>query len=96
MQGPPSQMPQQKRLQYFLGLGIGFIPLVLFFIGFVPNIGWLISLSLILWFATLIASLVCIIIARVRYVGYGLLTSLPITLIAGSIGCIIIINRPRG
>jgi hypothetical protein len=50
-------------------LFLGFIPLVLFFIGFVPNRGWLISLALILWLVTLIASIVCILIARIRYIG---------------------------
>lgn len=94
--GQPPSAGKERRQQFFLGLGIGFIPLILFFIGFAPNIGWLIALSLILWFVTLIASIVCIIIPRVRYVGYGLLTSVPITLVVGSIGCIIIISRPRG
>src|SRR5712692_10820343 len=96
MQDPPPQALQNRRGQYFLGLGIGFIPLVLFLIGFSSNIGWLIAVSLILWLVTLIASIVCIFIPRVRFVGYGLLTSIPITLVVGSIGCIIIINRPRG
>ena len=79
-----------------MGLGIGFIPMVLFLIGFASNIVWLIVASLLLWLTILIASVVCIIISRVRFVGYGLLTSIPITLVVGSIGCIIIINRPRG
>ena len=92
--GQPPSTGNERRRQFFLGLGIGFIPLVLFFIGFAPNIGWLISISLILWLVTLIASIVCILIPRVRYVGYGLLTSVPITLVVGSIGCIIIISRP--
>ena len=95
----PGQSPStgnERRRQFYLGLGIGFIPLVLFFLGLAPNVVWLIVLSLILWFVTLIASIVCILIRRVRYVGYGLLTSVPITLVVGSIGCIIIATRPRG
>lgn len=96
MQDPPPQEPQNRRGQYFLGLGLGFIPLVLFLIGFASNIVWLIVASIILWLATLIASIVCIIISRVRFVGYGLLTSIPITIVVGSIGCVIILNRPRG
>ena len=95
----PGQSPStgnERRRQFYLGLGIGFIPLVLFFLGLAPNVVWLIVLSLILWFITLIASIVCILIPRVRYVGYGLLTSVPITLVVGSIGCIIIATRPRG
>jgi hypothetical protein len=94
--GQPPSTGNERRRQFLLGLGIGFIPLVLFFIGFAPNIGWLIALSLILWLVTLIASIVCILIARVRYVDYGLLTSVPITLVVDSIGCIIILSRPTG
>lgn len=93
---PPPPTPQQNRLQYFLGLGLGFIPLVLFFIGFVPGITWLIITSLVLFLAAIIASIVCIIIARVRFVGYGLLTAVPVSLIAAAIGCIVILSRPRG
>jgi hypothetical protein len=94
MQGPPPQMPQQKRLQYFLGLGIGLIPLVLFFIGFAPNASGLIFISLLLLVAMLIASIICIVIPRVRYIGYGLLTSIPIFFVVGSIVCIVILSRP--
>jgi hypothetical protein len=92
--GQPPSASNERRGQFLLGLGIGFIPLVLFFIGFAPNIGWLIVISLILWLVTLIASIVCILIPRVRYIGYGLLTSIPVSLVVGSIGCIIIITRP--
>ena len=96
---PPRQPPstsRERRQQFFLGLGIGFIPLVLFFIGFVPNAYGLIIVSIILLIAMLIASLVCMTIPRVRYIGYGLLTSIPISIVVGSIGCIIIISRPTG
>jgi len=94
---PPGQPPsasRERRGQFLLGLGIGFIPLVLFFIGFVPNATALISIALILLLAVLIASIICIAIPRVRYIGYGLLTSIPISLVVGSIGCIVIISRP--
>ena len=90
---PPGQ-PPGRRGQFLLGLGIGFIPLVLFFIGFVPNAYLLIIVSLGLLLAVLIASLICIAIPRARYIGYGLLTSIPISLVVGSIGCIVIISRP--
>ncbi|MGZ3626974.1 MAG: hypothetical protein ACXWPS_19780 [Ktedonobacteraceae bacterium] len=94
---PPGQPPsarRERRGQFLVGLGIGFIPLVLFFIGFVPYSFELITVSLVLLLAVLIASLICIAIPRVRYIGYGLLTSIPISLVVGSIGCIIIISRP--
>ena len=85
---------RERRWQFLTGLGIGLIPLVLFFIGFAPNAYVLIVAALILLLGVLIASLICIAIPRVRYIGYGLLTSIPISLVVGSIGCIIIISRP--
>ena len=94
--GQPPSTGNERRWQFLLGLGIGFIPLVLFFIGFAPNAYGLITISILLWLAMLIASIVCVFIPRVRYVGYGLLTSIPISLVVGSIGCIIIISRPTG
>jgi hypothetical protein len=101
LQPAPSSSPRQppsaskeRRWQFLVGLGIGFIPLVLFFIGFVPNALGLIIVSLILLAVVLIASLICIAIPSVRYVGYGLLTSIPISLVVGSIGCIVILSRP--
>ena len=94
--GLPPSTSKERRQQFLLGLGIGFVPLVLFFIGFVPNALVLIFISLILFVVALIASIVCIIIPRVRYVGYGLLASIPISLVVGSIGCMIIISRPAG
>ncbi|HEX9131356.1 MAG TPA: hypothetical protein VF844_03595 [Ktedonobacteraceae bacterium] len=92
--GLPPSTSKERRWQFLTGLGIGFIPLVLFFIGFVPNAFALIIVSLVLLIAVLIASLICIAIPSVRYIGYGLLTSIPISLVVGSIGCIIIISRP--
>ncbi len=93
----PGQPPStERRPQFLIGLGIGLIPLVLFFIGFVPNAFALIIISLFLLLAVLIASLICISNPRVRYIGYGLLTSIPISLVVGSIGCIVIISRPAG
>ncbi len=92
--GQPPFTSRERRWQFLTGLGIGFIPLVLFFIGFVPNAFALIIVSLVLLLAVLIASLICISIPRVRYIGYGLLTSIPISLVVGSIGCIVILSRP--
>ena len=96
---PPDQhlsTSKERRWQFLLGLGIGLIPLVLFFIGFAHNPYGLIIISLLLLGVILIASLVCISIPSVRYIGYGLLTSIPISLVVGSIGCIVIISRPGG
>ncbi len=92
--GQPPSNSKERRRQFLIGLGIGLIPLVLFFIGFAPNASALIIISLLLLLVALIASVICISIPRVRYIGYGLLTSIPIALVVGSIGCIVIISRP--
>ncbi len=92
--GLPPSTSRERRWQFLVGLGIGFIPLVLFFIGFAPNAYGLIIVALALLLAVLIASLICISIPRARYIGYGLLTSIPISLVVGSIGCIVILSRP--
>src|SRR6266699_4227364 len=95
----PGQTPpagKQRRWQFLTGLGIGFIPLVLFFIGFVPHALDLLTISLALLLAVLIASLIFISIPRARHIGYGLLTSIPISLVVGSIGCMVIFSLPHG
>ena len=102
-QAAPTTLPgrapsasQGRRGQFLLGLGIGLIPLVLFFIGFAPDAFTLIIISLFLLLAVFIASLVCINIPGGHYIGYGLLTSVPISLVVGSIGCSVILSRPAG
>ncbi len=92
--GLPPSTSRGRRWQFLTGLGTGFIPLVLFFIGFAPNAYGLIIVALGMLLAVLIASLICISIPRTRYIGYGLLTSIPISLVVGSIGCIVILSRP--
>jgi hypothetical protein len=94
----------QHRKQYFLGLGFGFIPLAVFLIvvGFAQRLtnatgsstAVLIALlvCLLLYLAEIIATIVFLTIARWRYVGYGLLTAVLVTPVAGSIGCVVIIT----
>jgi hypothetical protein len=94
--GLPPSTGNARRGEFVLGLGIGAIPLVLFFIGFVPTAYVLIVIGLILWLVTLIVSLVFLFFPRVRFVGYGLLTAWAVSLVVGSIGCTVIISRPFG
>jgi predicted lipid-binding transport protein (Tim44 family) len=94
--GQPPSTSKERGWQFLLGLGIGLIPLVLFFIGFAPNAYGLIIISLLLLVIILIASLICIGIPTVHYIGYGLLTSIPISIVVGSIGCNVILSRPSG
>lgn len=78
-----------------MGLGLGFIPLILFFIGFNPNLTVLLSVSLFLWLGELIAAIVCLFTRSVRWVGYGLLTALLVIPVVLAIGCAVIISQIR-
>jgi hypothetical protein len=101
---PPPNSEHTK--QYFQGLGFGLIPLVVFLVvvgiiksGLTPSAdvtGQLIALiaCLLLYLAEFIVMVVFLVGAERRFIGYGLLTAVLITPIAGSIGCIVIISSP--
>lgn len=91
----PAPFPPQKKSEgnYFVGLGLGFIPLVLFLIGFIPNLNPLLVVSIILWLAVLIAAIVYLIMVNVRLMGYGLLTAFLVTPVVAYIGYIMIVTR---
>ena len=104
MSNQPPQASQDRRGQYFLGLGLGLIPLVLFLVSFglistqsqIANIlVVIIFVSIGLYVIELIATIVCLVIARVRFVGYGLLTAFLASPVIGYIGCIVITSIPR-
>jgi hypothetical protein len=94
-------MEKNKR-QYLLGLGLGLIPLLVF----LPLYGLAIGshnentalnaaildlfLGVVLYLAAIIAMIACLVIARVRFVGYGLLTAVLVSPIIAVIGCNII------
>jgi hypothetical protein len=96
------QLPEpQPRKQFLIGIGIGCIPLIIawigigsFFAGNGPFSNFL-GIGLILYVALLVASIVCLSIKEVRYVGYGLLTMFIVSPIIAFIGCQIIITHPR-
>jgi hypothetical protein len=81
-------------LQYFMGLAIGCIPLLLFFI----SIGRFLSittpsgnLTAIAWncyLALWIVAAVCVCISRIRFIGYGLLTMAIISPVIWYISCV--------
>lgn len=100
----PTPLPltsQQKRRQYFLGLGLGLIPLVIFLVSFglsltqsqIANILVIVILASIgLYVIELIAIIICLVIARVRFVGYGLLTAFLASPVIAYIGCSVIVR----
>jgi hypothetical protein len=83
---PPQQAPS-KAQQYFLGLGLGLIPLVPILITLLTNgpIGGLFS-GLLLYIIEIIATIGTLTIKRVRSVGFGLLTMVLISPLVFVIG----------
>ena len=101
----------RKGCQYLLGLGLGFIPLLLILLGLgfavggtgsaTSNLfGTLGSIGLFLYLAAIIVTIVCLFIREVRFVGYGLLTAVLVSPVAAAVGCVVLINLtfggPRG
>lgn len=82
-------------LHYFIGLCLGLIPLILLFIdiGQGNTAGFLGSLILLLYFAEWIAAFVCLVMRRVRFVGYGLLTMALISPVVYYIACSVAIQQ---
>ena len=73
-QAPKPQRKLRSSSQYFIGLGIGLVPLTLMLIALgrlgSPSVGLLLYLD----GALIVASLVCLSLKEMRFVGYGLLT----------------------
>ncbi len=104
--GPPPARPplsgQRRRNQFLLGLGTGFIPLIFLLVIFgfsLGNSSSTLSLlvngafaALIMYAAALISMIVCLSIARVRFIGYGLLTAVASSPAIAPLACTIISN----
>ena len=92
----PTPLPltqQAKRWQYFLGLGFGLIPVIVFLVTFGSDESTLILgglAAILLYFVELIVTLVFLAINRVRFVGYGLLTAVLASPVIAYIGCTVI------
>jgi hypothetical protein len=61
-------------VKYFEGLGLGLIPLALLFLS-LRSIGPMGSVGIILYLVEVVAALVCLAFRNVRFIGYGLLTT---------------------
>jgi hypothetical protein len=104
MSNQPPQASQDRRGQYFLGLGLGLIPLGIFLVSFgltltqsqiVTLLQLIILVAIGLYVIELIVTIICLVIERVRFVGYGLLTAFLASPVIAYIGCIVIISIPR-
>ena len=87
------------RSQYFWGLGLGFIPLLLFLVGYglllssAANSSFALNLIFIglgLYVIELITTIVLLFRPAVRYWGYGLLTAFLISPIVVGIACTVL------
>lgn len=100
MQEQTPELPREglsHRAQYFLGLGLGFLPLIALFGVALPNFSaslYFIYGGLVLYAAVIIGAIVCLVIQRVRFVGYGLLTMVFVGPVVFFIGCLVILSRP--
>lgn len=89
-QPPASQQQPSRTRQYFIGLGVGFIPLILAILSYgSSSVGILFSIALILYAAELIATIVLLIIEQVRFAGYGLLTLFLVSPVVFFIACVV-------
>jgi len=103
----PTPFPPQKKSggDYFVGLGLGSIPLVLFLFGvgsfmtYSPSTSaiaiYLIFAAFFLYVILFIATIIFLSNVRSRATGYGLLTALLATPVVAYIGCIAMIYRPH-
>lgn len=108
----PPQDSRQRTRQFFLGLGTGLIPAIVFLVTFglsasgfglasssgsgpsaqlqILSIG-LIS-SPIMYLAAFVAMIVCLAVARVRFIGYGLLAAVVSGPVISGIACTVVAN----
>jgi len=96
----PTPLPltqQEKRRQYFLGLGFGLIPVIVFLVTFgigelSQDLGTLIlgGLAAILLYIVELITTIVFFNKRQRFAGYGLLTAFLVTPIITAIGCTVI------
>jgi len=104
-QSPQPPRGKQSSREYFIGIGIGFVPLILALV----SIGGLsastgigsalfgtgLVIAVLLYIGLLVASIICLCIDRSRYVGYGLLTMVVAIPVISFIGCLVSITGPH-
>lgn len=95
---PPQPKPPYAK-QFWLGIGLGSIPLILALVGIGAVVGGtalsgigsiLLVVGLFLYMALLVAAIVCLFIREVRFLGYGLLTLAVTSPVIAYIGCVVI------
>jgi hypothetical protein len=86
---PP--IPLNPFVAYMIGLALGSIPTILLLLamgGVAANAaGTFVGLAFTVYFLSILAAIICLIFARTRYIGYGLLTMVFVTPVVWFIAC---------
>ncbi|HEY5002460.1 MAG TPA: hypothetical protein VII61_04870 [Ktedonobacteraceae bacterium] len=100
----PPQPGRSYAKQFWLGIGLGSLPLVVALICIGTLLGSaaansvggiLLIVSIVLYVVLFVAAIVCLTIRKVRFVGYGLLTMVIAIPVIAFIGCIVVIGSPN-
>lgn len=90
---PPSLTQAQQRRHYFIGLGLGLIPLIIFLVSFGFSIGstslaflYGVFLAALLYGIELIVTIRVLVNKRLRFAGYGLLTAFLASPVIAAVG----------
>ncbi len=100
-QAPKPRWRETRKGHYFIGIAAGIPPLILTLIalGIVNNAsGWAVNLLIIagvLYLLAWIATIAFLVVASVRFIGYGLLTMVLGIPVVVFLGCIVIITLPH-
>ncbi|HTK12020.1 MAG TPA: hypothetical protein VL485_32915 [Ktedonobacteraceae bacterium] len=89
---PP--VPLRPFVAYMIGLALGSISAVLIVLavgGLASQIsGTLMTLGLMIYLLSIIGAIVCLLVARTRFIGYGLLTMVFVAPVVWYIACVVI------
>lgn len=84
--------PSMRFIEYLIGLALGAIPLALALIaigGLATQLsGTLLFWAAVLYIASIVAAIACLVYAPSRFIGYGLLTMVFVTPIVAYIACV--------
>jgi hypothetical protein len=88
-QNPETQNELSRSAKFFIGLGIGCIPLILAILGFGASAyaGVFLLVGGALYLVSILAAIACCVFPRSRFIGYGLLAMAGATPVIAFIAC---------
>lgn len=94
---PEPQAEMSNSLRFFIGLGIGLVPLILGLLAIGNarggNVLTFLFVSALFYVALLVAAIVCLCFARLRFIGYGMLAMVFATPVIAYIACMVTLSR---